>query len=72
MELTDLIGLQVEEARRRLQAAGELLGAVVETRPPRPVELDGALRVVRVRRGDDGRVELVVTRERYRPAAARG
>lgn len=71
MELSDLIGLQAEEARQRLEAAGEPVGAVVETKPPRPVELEGPFRVVRVRRGDDGRVDLVVTRERFRPATPR-
>ncbi len=71
MELTDLIGLQAEEARRRLEAAGEPVGAVVETKPPRPVVLEGPFRVVRARRGDDGRIDLVVTRERFRPATTR-
>lgn len=71
MELTDLIGLQVEEARRRLEAAGEPVGAVVETKPPRPVGLEGSFRVVRARRGDDGRIALVITRERFHPATTR-
>lgn len=70
-EVDDLIGQEVEEARARLAAAGMPVGAEVETRPPRPVALEGPLRVVRARRGERELVELVVTRERFRPAPPR-
>lgn len=59
----DVIGLRLEEARRRLEAAG-LKISVVETQPPFAVDLSGPLRVVRMRRRGD-EVELVVTHERY-------
>jgi len=67
VDLNDLIGLDAGEARRRLEAAAERVGVIVETIPPRPVVLEGSLRVVRARRGRDGQVDLVVTRERYVP-----
>lgn len=67
VDLSDLVGLDADEARRRLEAAAERVGVVVETVPPRPVALEGVLRVVRARRGRDGQVNLVVTRERYVP-----
>lgn len=73
--MIDVIGLELDDARRRLSDAGLRVGAVVETRPPRVgVALSGALRVVRARRAPDGAVDLVVTHERYEPAAvpARG
>ncbi len=70
--IDDLIGLDAEDARARLAAAGEQIGAEVETKPPRPVVLAGPLRVVRARRDADGRVELVVTRERFLPPPPRG
>lgn len=66
--MSDVIGLDLEEARRRLAAAGVRIATVVETRPPKPVELAGGLRVVRVRAGGEG-ADVVVTRERYLPAA---
>lgn len=69
VDLSDLIGLEAGEARRRLEAAGERVGVIVETIPPRPVVLEGSLRVVRARRRSDGQVDLVVTRERYVPSA---
>ncbi len=71
LDLSALIGLPADEARARVEAAGEAMGAMVETEPPRPVALDGPFRVVRARRADDGRVELVVTRERFLPRADR-
>jgi len=67
VDLNDLIGLDAGEARRRLEAAAERVGVIVETTPPRPVVVEGSLRVVRARRGRDGQVDLVVTRERYVP-----
>lgn len=69
----DVIGLELEEARRRLAAAGLAIAAVTESRSPLPgVQLSGGLRVVRQRLGEDGSVELVVTPERYDPATLRG
>lgn len=68
----DVIGVELEEARQWLAAAGERVGVVRETAPPVPVTLEGPWRVVRVRRAADGSVELVVTRERYLPAPSRG
>lgn len=62
-----MLGLEVDEARRRLASAGVRVVAVIETRPPQQVNLVGALRVIRVRRSEEGAVELVVTRERYEP-----
>lgn len=64
-EISDVIGLELEEARRRLQAAGWSAASVTETRPPQAVELFGSFRVVRIRHRSDGSVDLVVTRERY-------
>jgi hypothetical protein len=63
----DVLGRDLEDARRMLEAEGFQV-EVTETRTPRPVALSGPLRVVRQRL--DGRtVRLVVTRERYAPAA---
>jgi hypothetical protein len=64
--VTDVVGLELEDARTRLAAGGIGVRSVTETRSPQPVELGGALRVVRVRREGDV-VDLVVTRERYVP-----
>ena len=64
--MTDVVGLELDEARGRLVAGGFTVRSVTETRPSQPVELGGALRVVRVRRDGDA-VDLVVTRERYVP-----
>ena len=64
--MTDVVGLELEDARGRLSAAGFVVRSVTETRPPRPVELTGPLRVIRVRT-DGSAVDLVVTRERYVP-----
>ena len=64
--MTDVVGLELDEARGRLVAGGLRVRSVTETRPSQPVELAGALRVVRVRRDGDA-VDLVVTRERYVP-----
>lgn len=64
----DVIGVDLEEARQRLAAAGERVIVVRETAPPAPLTLEGPWRVVRVRRGADGSIELVVTRERYQLA----
>jgi len=71
VDLSDLIGLDADQARRRLEIAGQRVGAIVETASPRPVVLEGSLRVVRARRGSDGQVDLVVTRERYLPPVNR-
>lgn len=68
--MIDVIGLELEEARRRLEAAGMVV-AVSETRSPIPtVQLTGPMRVVRQRVTSEG-VELVVTAERYDPASLR-
>jgi hypothetical protein len=68
----DVIGLELEDARRRLQAAGVTDVSISETRPPMPhVQLNGPLRVVRQRLTSTGGVELVVTPERYDPASLR-
>ena len=67
VDLSDLIGLDAEQARRRLEIAGERVGVIVETASPPPVVVEGSLRVVRARRRSDGQVDLVVTRERYLP-----
>ncbi len=64
--MTDLIGLELDEARTRAQRAGCTVHSVTESRSPLNVELTGPLRVVRVRMHDGG-VDLVVTRERYVP-----
>lgn len=64
--MVDVTGLELDEARARLAAAGLAVRAVTETVPPQPVELIGPLRVVRVR-ADGAAVDLVVTRERYVP-----
>ncbi len=65
--INDLVGLELEEAQARLSRAGVQVRAVVETRPPRETALAGPLRVVRVRGGYTGPVELLVARERYVP-----
>lgn len=72
VDLSKLIGLEAGEARRRLELAGEPVGAVVETMPRPPAVQEGPLRVIRARRGGDGRVELIVTRERFVPQYGRG
>ncbi|MDR7544619.1 MAG: aliphatic sulfonate ABC transporter [Armatimonadota bacterium] len=65
--MIDVLGRDLDCARRILEAEGFQI-EVKETRTPRPVALSGPLRVVRQRQ--DGRVvRLVVTRERYAPAA---
>lgn len=67
----DVIGLELEDARRRLLASGMTV-SVSETRSPlRGVSLSGPLRVVRQRLSASGAVELVVTPERYDPATLR-
>jgi hypothetical protein len=65
VDLSLLIGLPLDAARSRLESAGEVVEGVVETKPPHPVTWQGPLRVIRVRRSADGRVGLVVTRERF-------
>ncbi len=67
LNVTDLVGLELDEVRDRLARAGLQVGTVTETQPPRPVQLIGALRVVRVRTSPEGAVDLVVSRERYVP-----
>jgi hypothetical protein len=66
--MVDVIGLELEEARRRLAAAGVTVAAVTETRPPQRAELSGDLRVIRVRLSGET-ADVVVTRERYVPPA---
>lgn len=65
MDLSLLIGVPLDVARSRLESAGEVIGTVAETTPPRAVTWQGPLRIVRVRRNVEGRVDLVVTRERF-------
>ncbi len=72
VDLSKLVGLEAGEALRRLEQSGEPVGAVVETVPRPPVVQEGPFRVIRVRRGGDGRVELIVTRERFVPQQGRG
>jgi ribosomal protein S12 methylthiotransferase accessory factor YcaO len=72
MDLSLLIGVTLDAAQARLASAGEAVERVVETKPPHPVTLQGALRVVRVRRLAEGGVELVVTRERFLERIDRG
>lgn len=72
MDLSLLIGVTLDAAQARLASAGEAVERVVETKPPHPVMLQGALRVVRVRRLAEGGVELVVTRERFLERIDRG
>jgi hypothetical protein len=66
--MIDLLGRDLEEARRTLEAAGLAL-EVIETRAPLRVQLTGALRVVRQRLVGERTVQLVVTHERYEPGA---
>jgi hypothetical protein len=69
--LIDVIGLELEDARRRLEAAGAVV-TVSETRSPVPtVRVSGPMRVVRQRVTAGGGVELLVTPERYDPASLR-
>lgn len=72
VDLSLLIGVTLDAAQARLSSAGEVVERVVETKPPQPVTLQGALRVVRVRRLAEGGVELVVTRERFLERIDRG
>lgn len=68
----DVIGLEISEARARLEASGVAIVSVSETRSPMPnVRLNGPLRVIRQRVTPTGGVELVVTPERYDPASLR-
>jgi hypothetical protein len=67
--VTDVLGRDLEHARRILEAEGFQV-EVVETRSPRPVEVSGPLRVVRQRRTGERSVQLAVTHERYVPARA--
>jgi hypothetical protein len=64
--VVDVLGYDLDHARRVLEAAGFELD-VTETRSPRRVSLSGPFRVVR-QRVDGSTVRLVVTRERYEPA----
>ncbi len=66
--MVDVIALELEDARRRLAAAGLTLGSVTDTRPPQRAELTGVPRVVRLRVSGDV-ADLVVTAERYVPRA---
>ncbi len=65
----DVVGYDVEEARRILAAAGWPSGETSETRPPRRA-LSGTRRVVRQRVDPDGRIALVVCGERAADAPA--
>jgi hypothetical protein len=65
--VTDVLGRDLEEALRILEAEGVQV-TVVETRSPRRVEVSGPLRVVRQRQAGEHSVQLAVTRERYVPA----
>jgi hypothetical protein len=62
--MVDVIALELEDARRRLAAAGVAVATVTETRPPQPATLSGDLRVIRVRVSRET-ADVVVTRERY-------
>jgi beta-lactam-binding protein with PASTA domain len=62
----DVLGRDLEEARRVLESAGFKV-EVTETRTSRPARLSGALRVVRQRATAGGTVQVMVTRERYEP-----
>jgi hypothetical protein len=64
--VTDVLGRDLEEARRILESEGFQV-EVTETRTSRPVRLSGALRVVRQRLSSAGTAQVVVTRERYEP-----
>lgn len=64
----DVLGWQLEDALAELKAAGWAV-EVAHTRTPKRVEVGGRLRVVRQSRREDGSVLLVVTHERYTPAA---
>lgn len=71
--MIDVLGRELEAARAMLEAAG-LQVEVEETRTPRRVTLEGALRVIRQSLADGaaneaGTVRLVVTHERYVPAS---
>lgn len=69
--MVDVLGRELDAARSMLAAAGFQV-QVEETRTPRRVGLEGPLRVVRqVLATDQATVRLVVTRERYVPAAPR-
>lgn len=65
--MNDVLGRDLEHARRVLEADGFQV-EVVETRSPRRVEVRGPLRVVRQRQTGEHSVQLVVTHERYVPA----
>ena len=62
--MIDVLGRDLEEARRVLGAAGADV-TVIETRAPRRPAVTGPLRVIRQRETAMGQVELVVTHERY-------
>lgn len=59
----NVVASTLEDAREAVVAAGWVVGAVIETRPPRRT-LEGPRRVVRQRVAADGTVELVVCGER--------
>jgi hypothetical protein len=60
----DLVGLASAAAEARAQAAGWAVIAVW-TRPPWPGDGFGQTRVVRLRAGGPGRLELTLAREGY-------
>ncbi len=64
--MVDVLGRELEGARRTLEAAGYRV-EIVETRTPRQVTLSGPLRVVRQHAAGDGLIRLTVTPERYVP-----
>lgn len=55
----DVVGLPVEDARARLQAAGWKVSSVTPTQPPRRPLDQGTCRVVRQRSPEPGALELV-------------
>ena len=64
--MVDVLGRELEQARRALEAAGYRV-EIVETRTPRQVALSGPLRVVRQHAAGEGLIRLTVTHERYVP-----
>ncbi|MCL6581366.1 MAG: hypothetical protein K6U08_07115 [Firmicutes bacterium] len=62
----DVVGLELDEALRRVAGAG-LEAELVDTRPPWPGRGLGRRRVVRVRLLAPGRVELTCAWEDHRP-----
>jgi hypothetical protein len=70
--MRDVLGYPLKEAEAALAEEGVAIDRIVETFPRRRVELAGELRVVRQRVVGARSVELIVTRERYVEARAKG